>query len=109
MPSGVILAMRYDPVREELLIAFRNECRTYRYFNVPTEEWDAFLEADSKGIYLNRVFKQKEHPYERTDESVQPSRQRLEERRLVWGEAARPRKDVRRVEAAAHKEKVRAS
>ena len=108
MPSNVILAMRYDPAREELLILFRGRGEAYRYFNVPTEEWDAFLEAESKGTYLNRVFKQKEHPYEKTDEPVRISEQSLGERRLVWGEARTPRKDVQRVEVPSQEEKVKA-
>lgn len=107
MPSSVILAMRYDPEREELLIAFRSGRRTYRYFGVLKEEWEAFLEADSKGTYLNRVFKQKEHSYERADEEVRVSGRRSLP--LEWGEIAAPRKDVRRVEVSPREQKVRAS
>jgi len=29
----------------------------YRYFDVPAEEYAAFLTADSKGTYLNQQFK----------------------------------------------------
>ncbi len=108
MPSSVILAMRYEPAREELMIVFRGKGVAYRYFDVPTEEWEAFLEAESKGTYLNRVFKQKEHPYEKTDESVGLSGRRVGELRLEWGEATIPRKEMRRVEAPARSAKVRA-
>jgi hypothetical protein len=29
----------------------------YRYFDVPEEEYVAFMAAESKGTYLNQVFK----------------------------------------------------
>ena len=108
MPSKVILAMRYDPAQEELLIAFRAARGVYRYFNVPIEEWEGFLEAESKGTYLNCVFKQKEHPYERTHEVIQLSEQSSALPPLVWGEAAAPRKHVHWVEASRQEQKVRA-
>jgi hypothetical protein len=101
--------MRYDPAREELLIAFRGGRGTYRYFNVPMEEWEGFLEAESKGTYLNRVFKPKEHPYERTDEEVRLSGLKIRELPLEWGETAAPRKNVRRVEVTQREQKIRAS
>jgi hypothetical protein len=108
MPSSVILAMQYKPAREELLIVFRGRGVAYRYFNVPIEEWGAFLEAESKGTYLNRVFKPKEHPYEKTDDTVRFSGQTMGELRLEWGETAIPRRTVRRAEASGQIAKVRA-
>ena len=98
MPSRVILAMRYEPGRQELLIVFRGGRGTYRYFDVPIEEWEAFLEAESKGTYLNRIFKQKEHPYEKTDDIVRFSGRTRGGLRLEWGENAIPRKNVQRAE-----------
>jgi hypothetical protein len=68
MPSSVILAMRYEPRQRELLIVFRGARGAYRYFDVPVEEWKAFRSAESKGTYLNRVFKRKKHPFERLKE-----------------------------------------
>jgi hypothetical protein len=109
MPSTVILAMSYEPAREELLISFRGDRRTYRYFNVPMEEWEAFLEAESKATYLNRVFKPKEHPYERTDEAIRHSGQRGGELLLEWGEIAVLRKDVQRFAGTRREHNVRAS
>ena len=97
MPSSVILTMRYEPAREELVIVFRGRGIAYRYFDVPMEEWEAFLEAESKGTYLNRVFKQKEHPYEKTD-AIRFSGQTPGERQLEWGETPALRKGVQRVE-----------
>jgi KTSC domain len=108
MPSSVILAMHYQPAREELLIVFRGKGVAYRYFNVPMEEWEAFLEAESKGTYLNRVFKPKEHPFEKMDEAVQFSGKTQGELPLEWGETAIPRKSARGVEAPARNAKVRA-
>jgi hypothetical protein len=108
MPSNVILAMSYEPVREELVIVFRGRGVAYRYFNVPMEEWEAFMEAESKGIYLNQVFKAKEHPYERMEELVRFSGQRSGALRLEWGESSIRRKDVRGVEAPAREKKLRA-
>ena len=35
----------------------------YRYFQVSAEEHSEFVAAESKGNYLNRVFKAKGHPY----------------------------------------------
>lgn len=108
MPSSVILAMRYEPVREELLIVFRGKGVAYRYFDVPMQEWEAFLDAESKGTYLNRVFKAKKHPYERWDEEVRLSDENPAERRWVWGEAGASRKQPGRIEASSGVAKIRA-
>lgn len=114
MPSSAILAMQYDPAREELLITFRGGRGTYRYFNVPMEEWKAFLDAESKGTYLNRVFKPKEYYFERAGDTIRSSGQRPAKPRLEWGEPEilRPetlRKDAKRVEVPNRTAKVRAS
>jgi KTSC domain len=65
MPSSVIKAMRYEPKRRVLKIAFRGPRGMYRYFDVPAEEWVEFCSASSKGTYLNEIFKGKGHRYER--------------------------------------------
>ncbi|HEY4011187.1 MAG TPA: KTSC domain-containing protein [Acidobacteriaceae bacterium] len=109
MPSSVILAMQYEPMREELVIVFREGRGTYRYFDVAVEEWREFLEAESKGTYLNCVFKAKEHLYKRTDEVVRSSGRRLGDTPLEWGEAwALRKKGVRGVEAEGVKGKATA-
>ena len=108
MPSSVILAMRYDPGREELLIVFRSKRGTYRYFDVPIGEWEEFLEAESKGAYLNRVFKAKEHPYEKTDEAIHLSGKRRGELQLEWGEPEIPRKNAKKAETPEQRAKVTA-
>jgi hypothetical protein len=65
MPSSVIKAMRYEPKRRVLEIAFRGARGMYRYFDVTVEEWTEFCSANSKGTYLNEIFKGKEYRYER--------------------------------------------
>jgi hypothetical protein len=35
----------------------------YRYFDVPGEEYAALMAAESKGTYLNQVFKSREYGY----------------------------------------------
>ena len=59
------LSMRsigYEPARGELDIEYPSG-EVYRYFGVPPEEYTAFMMAESKGTYLNTVFKAKEYPY----------------------------------------------
>jgi hypothetical protein len=110
MPSSVILAMQYEPRRYELLIVFRGGRGTYRYFDVPVEEWRAFRDADSKGSYLNEVFKRKEHPYERLAGPVPVVALRHEglDEPLTWGETWSLRKGVKRVEESGSEKKIRA-
>jgi hypothetical protein len=61
--SGTILSIGYDAKKQILEIEFRSSTEVYRYFNVPPEEYDAFLNAESKGVYLNHVFKPKHYRY----------------------------------------------
>jgi hypothetical protein len=49
--------MGYLLARRELEIEFRDNGHVYCYFDVPKEEYDAFIAAPSKGTYLNQVFK----------------------------------------------------
>ena len=61
--SETVASIGYEPRRCELDIEFRESGDVYRYFQVRAEEHREFMAADSKGTYLNRVFKAKEHPY----------------------------------------------
>ena len=61
MPSTAIDDHDYDPVKEELYIAFV-QGRSYVYERVPADVYDDFLAAPSKGTFLNRVIKPR-HPY----------------------------------------------
>jgi hypothetical protein len=70
MPSNVIRAMRFDPVRRVLEIAFQGARGLYRYFDVPMEEWRRFRAAAAKGEYLNSVFKRHAFRYERAEKPL---------------------------------------
>lgn len=65
MPSSVIAAMHYNADARILTIVYREKRGTYRYFDVPPEEYQAFRAAPSKGTYLNEVFKARQYRYER--------------------------------------------
>jgi hypothetical protein len=55
--------MGYRSTDRELEIEFREHGDVYRYFDVPLEEYFAFLAAPSKGAYLNQVFKPRNYRY----------------------------------------------
>jgi hypothetical protein len=61
--STSIASIGYSPVERELEIKFRESGDVYRYFDVPNEEYEAFIAAESKGTYLNQVFKPREYRY----------------------------------------------
>jgi KTSC domain-containing protein len=61
--SETITSIGYQRRRHELDIEFRESGEVYRYFDVSPEEHAQFMSADSKGGYLNRVFKAEKHPY----------------------------------------------
>jgi hypothetical protein len=65
MPSTVITALNYDAETHTLTIVYRGGRGTYRYFDVPEEEYIAFRSAPSKGTYLNQTFKPRNYRYER--------------------------------------------
>ncbi len=72
MPSSVISWMRYESARRTLLICFRGNRGTYRYFDVPAEEWLSFRAAASKGTYLNIHFKDGGYGFERLEGTPDP-------------------------------------
>lgn len=53
----------YNKRRRELDIEFPKNGDVYRYFDVTPVEFNEFLAADSKGTYLNQIFKQRNHSY----------------------------------------------
>ena len=63
LSSTSIASIGYDPKAKELELEFRESGDVYRYFDVPRGEYIAFMAADSKGTYLNQVFKQREYSY----------------------------------------------
>jgi hypothetical protein len=52
-----------------LELEFRQSREVYQYFDVPAEQYAAFLAADSKGTYLNRHFKPRGYRYQRLQSS----------------------------------------
>jgi len=63
--STSIASLGYEPETRVLEIEFRDSGEVYRYFDVPPSEYQAFLQAPSKGTYLNRIFKIQGYQYER--------------------------------------------
>ena len=61
--STSIASIGYEARRCELEIEFRHSGDVYRYFDVPSKEHAEFMAAESKGTYLNQVFKPKGHRY----------------------------------------------
>jgi KTSC domain len=55
--------MGYDADSLELEIEYRKSGDVYLYFDVPAEEYRDFMAADSKGTYLNQVFKLRGYRY----------------------------------------------
>ena len=85
MPSSVFAVMIYDPEGQVLEIVYRGNRGSYRYFDVPLEEWTAFRASPSKGTYLNEVFKPKAYRFEKTP----PGAPRMTHGSLRWPEPGR--------------------
>jgi KTSC domain len=63
--STSIASIGYAPEQRILDIEFRESHEVYRYYEVSADEYEEFLQAPSKGTYLNRVFKPAGHLYQR--------------------------------------------
>jgi hypothetical protein len=63
--STSIASLGYEATTRVLEIEFKDNGEVYRYFDVPLPEYEAFLQAPSKGTYLNRVFKMHEYRFEK--------------------------------------------
>ncbi len=61
--STSIASIGYEPLSRELEIEFHQSGAIYRYFDVSAEEHAEFLAAESKGTYLNHVFKPRDHRF----------------------------------------------
>jgi hypothetical protein len=61
--STIIATMGYAPTERILELEFRETGDICDYFEVPPEEYAAFLSAESKGTYLNQVFKLRGYRY----------------------------------------------
>lgn len=60
--STGISQIGYDSAKQELGIEFHSG-KVYLYFDVSAEEHEAFMAAESKGIYLNTVLKSRGYRY----------------------------------------------
>jgi hypothetical protein len=60
--SEGIVSIGYERQRRELEVQFRHG-DIYRYFDVSAGEFAEFMAAESKGTYLNQIFKPKNHRY----------------------------------------------
>ena len=56
--SEAIEAVDYDPRSEILRVTFHNG-RSYEYLGVPPEEFRNFMNAESRGTYMNQVIKRR--------------------------------------------------
>jgi hypothetical protein len=61
--SSTIASIGYDARRRELEIEFVDSGDVYRYFEVSDSEYAEFMAAESKGVYLNQVFKPRGYRY----------------------------------------------
>jgi len=62
--SSVIASLGYAAARRILEIEFHSG-DIYEYFDVPEQEYAAFRSAESKGTYLNQIFKPRGYRYVR--------------------------------------------
>jgi hypothetical protein len=51
--SSMIASVGYDPEAQELEVEFNNSGQVYVYYEVPKEEYDGLMAAESKGIYMH--------------------------------------------------------
>lgn len=50
--SSMIQAIGYDPETRTLEVIFNNDAK-YRYHDVPQEQYEALMNAESKGRYMH--------------------------------------------------------
>jgi hypothetical protein len=62
--SSNVEQIGYDAEWSELHVIFKNGSH-YVYSEVPPDVWDAFLNAPSKGVFLNTDIKKGGYPYRR--------------------------------------------
>jgi hypothetical protein len=63
--SRSLATIGYDPEPQILELEFRQTGQVYQYFDVPAQEYVAFLQAESKGTHLNQHFKPRGYRYVR--------------------------------------------
>lgn len=57
--ASIISAIGYDGRAGILYVKFKSVPMTYRYFKVPVEVYDEFLNADGKGLFFNQNIRRK--------------------------------------------------
>ena len=67
--SSSIASIAYAPQERVLELEFRQSGEVYQYFDVPAEEYTAFLAGDSKGPYVNQQLKLRGYRYQRLPSS----------------------------------------
>jgi KTSC domain len=67
--SSSIASIGYASQERVLELEFRQSGEVYQYFDVPAEEYTAFLAADSKGTYVNQQLKPLGYRYQRLPSS----------------------------------------
>ena len=65
--SSSIATIGYASEERVLELEFRQTGEVYQYFDVPPEEYAAFLDAESKGTHLNKHFKLRGYRYARVE------------------------------------------
>ncbi len=55
--SSAVNYVRYDQHHRRLYMTFRDSGEMYVYLDVPPQEYDALLAADSKGRFINARIK----------------------------------------------------
>jgi len=66
--STTLVSIGYDAEKCE----FRESGKVFLYFDVSSEEHEAFMAAESKGEYLNKVFKLRGYRYEIVEDHDDP-------------------------------------
>jgi KTSC domain-containing protein len=74
MPSTAIRSLFYDPARRELSVTFVTG-RRYVYAGVPSEVFEAFKTAESRGAFFNHVIRD-HYDYREVTRSSDAERQR---------------------------------
>lgn len=57
LDSDSLATVTYDSSDGALEVQFRRTGHFYRYFDVPRDVYDALMDAESKGAFLNQVIK----------------------------------------------------
>ena len=63
--SSAIKSIGYDEEKKTFEVRIQDTDELYQYYNVPREEYFAFISQPSKGTYYNKVFKTRYPDYKR--------------------------------------------